>query len=217
RQEMRRTGAIVHVEPQVFDLLVHLIRNRDRIVSKDELFEAIWQGRIVSEATLSSRISAARRALGDSGNDQSFIRTLHKRGFRFVGDVECDGSAPAANAIETGVALEGPVHEAAKLVPAHASLPLSDEPGAPSFDDVGRGSDREYLAHGLAGAGPGRPALADRLSEAADDFAMLHADAGAAAADPTKAAASNERRITRNSLVAVGAVALVLLTAPAAW
>src|SRR5262250_410597 len=132
RHEMRRTGAIVHVEPQVFDLLVHLIRNRDRIVSKDELFEAIWQGRIVSEATLSSRISAARRALGDSGNDQSFIRTLHKRGFRFVGDVESDGSAPAANAIETGVALEGPVHEAAKLLPAHASLPLSDEPSAPS-------------------------------------------------------------------------------------
>src|SRR5215472_8878303 len=141
RHELRRAGMIVHVEPQVFDLLVYFIRNRDRIVSKDELFDAIWQGRIVSEATLSSRISAARRALGDSGNDQSFIRTLHKRGFRFVGDVECDGSAPAANAIETGVALEGPVHEAAKLVPAHASLPLSDEPSAPSFDDVGRGSD----------------------------------------------------------------------------
>jgi len=204
RQEMRRTGAIVHVEPQVFDLLVHLIRNRDRIVSKDELFEAIWQGRIVSEATLSSRISAARRALGDSGNDQSFIRTLHKRGFRFVGDVECDGSAPAANAIETGVALEGPVHEAAKLVPAHASLPLSEE-------------DQEYLAHGLAAAVASRPAVADRLSEAADDLAMLHADAGAAAAAQTKAAASNRRRVTRNALVAVGAVALVLLTAPAAW
>ena len=77
RQELRRAGAIVHIEPQVFDLLVHLIRNRDRIVSKDELIDVIWQGRIVSEATLSSRISAARRALGDSGNDQSFIRSLH--------------------------------------------------------------------------------------------------------------------------------------------
>lgn len=214
RQEMRRTGAIVHVEPQVFDLLVHLIRNRDRIVSKDELFEAIWQGRIVSEATLSSRISAARRALGDSGNDQSFIRTLHKRGFRFVGDVECDGSAPAANAIETGVALEGPVHETAKLVPAHASDELSAS--APSFDDVGRGPDQEYLAHGLAAAVAGGPALAERVSDAADDFAMLPADAGAAGAAPTKAAASNGRRI-RNLLVAAGAVALVLLTAPAAW
>ena len=93
RQELRRAGAIVHVEPQVFDLLVYLIRNRDRTVSKDELFDSIWQGRVVSEATLSSRISAARRALGDSGNDQSFIRTLHKRGFRFVGDVDEDGAA----------------------------------------------------------------------------------------------------------------------------
>jgi TolB-like protein/Flp pilus assembly protein TadD len=104
-------------------------------------------------------------------------------------------------------------------VPAHASLPLSEEPSAAalSFDDVGRGSDQEYLAHGLAGAGPGRPALAGRASEAADDFAMLHADAGAAAAAATKAAASNGRRITRNLLVAVGALALVLLTAPAAW
>jgi TolB-like protein/DNA-binding winged helix-turn-helix (wHTH) protein/Flp pilus assembly protein TadD len=100
RQELRRAGAIVHIEPQVFDLLVHLIRNRDRIVSKDELIDVIWQGRIVSEATLSSRISAARRALGDSGNDQSFIRTLHKRGFRFVGGVDEDNSAPTAIAVE---------------------------------------------------------------------------------------------------------------------
>jgi len=99
RHELRRAGATVHVEPQVFDLLVHLVRHRDRIVTKDELFDAIWQGRIVSEATLSSRISAARRALGDSGNDQSFIRTLHKRGFRFVGDVDADGAAPAPDAL----------------------------------------------------------------------------------------------------------------------
>ena len=96
RRELRRAGTIVHTEPQVFDLLVHLIRNRDRIVRKDELFDAIWQGRIVSEATLNSRISAARRALGDSGNDQNLIRTLHKRGFRFVGEVEDDNLAPTA-------------------------------------------------------------------------------------------------------------------------
>jgi len=98
RHELRRAGAIVHIEPQVFDLLVHLVRYRDRIVSKDELVDAIWQGRAISDAALSSRISAARRALGDSGNDQSFIRTLHKRGFRFVGDVEEDSSVPAAGA-----------------------------------------------------------------------------------------------------------------------
>ena len=79
----------------MFDLLLYLVRNRDRIVSKDELIETIWQGRVISDAALSSRISAARRAIGDTGNDQTLIRTLHKRGFRFVGEVE-DGSTPAA-------------------------------------------------------------------------------------------------------------------------
>jgi len=88
QQELRRLGQAVHIEPQVFDLIVHLVRNRDRIVSKDELIETIWNGRIISEAALSSRINGARRALGDNGSDQAMIRTLHKRGFRFVGDVE---------------------------------------------------------------------------------------------------------------------------------
>ena len=88
QQELRRLGEAVHIEPQVFDLIVHLVRNHDRIVSKDELIETIWNGRIISEAALSSRINGARRALGDNGNDQALIRTLHKRGFRFVGDVQ---------------------------------------------------------------------------------------------------------------------------------
>ena len=100
RHELRRAGTIVHIEPQVFDLLVHLIKNRERIVGKDELFDVIWEGRIVSEATLSSRISAARRALRDSGNDQSLIRTVYKRGFRFVGDVDESSSTPAAGALD---------------------------------------------------------------------------------------------------------------------
>src|SRR5499433_2974583 len=139
---MRRTGTIVHVEPQVFDLLVHLIRNRDRIVSKDELFEAIWQGRIVSEATLSSRISAARRALGDSGNDQSFIRTLHKRGFRFVGGVDGDNSAPTAIAVEK--ASPGAV-EAVNVVPTDEPPAL---PGGPS-DAAGN----HAMLHAARGAG----------------------------------------------------------------
>jgi TolB-like protein/DNA-binding winged helix-turn-helix (wHTH) protein len=88
RHEVRRAGESVHIEPQVFDLIVHLMRNRDRIVSKDELIETIWNGRIISEAALSSRVNGARRVLGDNGNDQVFIKTLHKRGFRFVADVQ---------------------------------------------------------------------------------------------------------------------------------
>src|SRR6188508_1264868 len=98
RQEVRRDGAVVPVEPQVFDVLAYLVQNRDRIVSKDELFESVWQGRIVSDAALNSRISAARRAVGDDGAAQALIRTAHKRGFRFVGDVHVDDMEPPAEA-----------------------------------------------------------------------------------------------------------------------
>ena len=112
QQELRRLGEPVHIEPQVFDLIVHLARNHDRIVSKDELIETIWNGRIISEAALSSRINGARRALGDNGTDQVFIRTLHKRGFRFVGHVQAI-SAPEADV------------ETARLVPDDAVAPGS--------------------------------------------------------------------------------------------
>lgn len=87
RRELHRAGDAVHVEPQVFDLILHLIRNRDRVVSKDDLLASVWGGRIVSESTLSNRINAARRALGDSGEHQQFIKTIARRGIRFVGDV----------------------------------------------------------------------------------------------------------------------------------
>ena len=94
RYELRRAEKIVPVEPQVFDLLVYLVRNGNRIVSKDELIDAVWLGRIVSEAAFSSRLSAARRALGDDGARQVFIRTHYKRGFSFIGKLE-DQPTPA--------------------------------------------------------------------------------------------------------------------------
>jgi len=86
--ELRRGGKPYAIEPKAFDLLLYLIENRDRIVSKDEIHKTIWEGRIVSEATLSSCINTARRAIGDSGKAQNYIRTLPRRGFRFVGGVE---------------------------------------------------------------------------------------------------------------------------------
>ena len=86
RRELRHAGAVVHVEPQVFDLLIHLVRNRDRVVSKDDLIASVWGGRIVSDSTLTSRINAARKALGDSGGAQRLIRTIARKGVRFVGD-----------------------------------------------------------------------------------------------------------------------------------
>ncbi len=93
RRELRRGGEIVAVEPQVFDLLVYVIRNRDRVVSKDDLVEAVWDGRIVSDSTLTTRINAMRKALGDSGEEQRLIRTVARKGIRFVGDVTEGGPA----------------------------------------------------------------------------------------------------------------------------
>lgn len=86
--ELTSGGAVVPLEPQVFALLRLLIENRDRLVSKDEIIEKIWNGRIVSEAAISSRIKSARQAIGDDGEAQRLIRTLPKVGFRFVGEVE---------------------------------------------------------------------------------------------------------------------------------
>ena len=88
--DLRRDGEPVPVEPQVFGVINLLIENRDHVVSKDELIEVVWEGRIVSDATLSSRISAARTAVGDTGRDQNVIRTIPRRGFRFVAAVTAD-------------------------------------------------------------------------------------------------------------------------------
>jgi TolB-like protein len=93
RRELRRDGHQVSVEPQVFDLLHHLLRNRNRVVTKDELLAAVWGGRIVSESALTSRINAARSAVGDTGEGQRLVRTLRGRGFRFVGAVREEEAA----------------------------------------------------------------------------------------------------------------------------
>ena len=84
RRELRRGSGIVPTTPQVFDLLDYLIRNRERVVSKDDLVAAIWQGRTISNAALTTRLNAARAAIGDSGEGQHLIKTLQRRGFRFI-------------------------------------------------------------------------------------------------------------------------------------
>ncbi len=84
RRELSRSADQIAIEPQVFDVLLYLARNRDRVVTKDDLIAAVWGGRIVSEATLTSRINAARKAVGDSGEQQTVIKTYPRRGFRFV-------------------------------------------------------------------------------------------------------------------------------------
>ena len=88
RRELRRGRELVAVEPQVFDLLLYLIENRDRVVSKDDMIAAVWGGRIVSDSTLTSRINAARKAVADNGEEQRVIRTVARKGIRFVCAVE---------------------------------------------------------------------------------------------------------------------------------
>jgi DNA-binding winged helix-turn-helix (wHTH) protein len=101
RRELRREGSVIHVEPQVFDVLVHLVRHRDRVVSKEDLIRAVWDGRSVSDDMVTSRVSAARRAIGDIGAEQRLIRTMTRRGFRFVGEVREE-----PNASPTGTAAQ---------------------------------------------------------------------------------------------------------------
>ena len=91
RHELRRGAEQIAVEPQVFNLLLYLIRNRDRVVSKDELISTVWNGRAISDSALSSRITAARQAVGDSGELQQFIRTVARKGFRFRRERRCAG------------------------------------------------------------------------------------------------------------------------------
>ena len=91
RRELHRGSEAISVEPQVLDLLICLVQNRNRVVTKDDLIASVWRGRIVSEATLTSRIYAARKAVGDSGQGQRLIRTIARKGLRFVGDVQTIG------------------------------------------------------------------------------------------------------------------------------
>jgi TolB-like protein/class 3 adenylate cyclase/Tfp pilus assembly protein PilF len=96
RRELRRGPESIAVEPQVFDLLIYLVENRDRVVSKDDLINSIWGGRIVSDSTLTSRVNAARKAVGDSGEEQKLIRTIARKGLRFVGEVRIQSNRDEA-------------------------------------------------------------------------------------------------------------------------
>src|SRR5260370_41655882 len=95
RRELHRGSSLLSVEPQVFDLLLFLISNRERVVSKDDLLASVWRGRAVSESTLASPINAARRAVGHTGKQQRLIATALGKGFRFVG-VAQEVQKPAA-------------------------------------------------------------------------------------------------------------------------
>jgi TolB-like protein len=140
RRELTRHAELVAIGPKVFDLLLFLMQNREHVVSKDALLDAIWAGRIVSESTLTSHINAVRKAIGDSGEEQRLIRTVARKGFRFVGDVkETDGlAAPSTKTVKPDEA------SAPALVlpdsPSIAALPFQNWSGDP---------EQEYFADGM--------------------------------------------------------------------
>jgi TolB-like protein len=130
RRELHRGPDVISIAPQVFDLLEYLIVNRERVVSKDDLVNAIWNGRIVSDAALTTRLNSARAALGDSGEQQRLIKTLPRKGFRFVGAVR-EERAPAT-ALKPTLALPDK--------PSIAVVPFQNLSGDP---------EQEYFTDGM--------------------------------------------------------------------
>ena len=141
-RELRRDGELVAMQPQVFDLLVHLLMHRDHVVSRNDLIALVWGGRTVSDSTLDSRINAARNAIGDCGKEQRLIRTIPRKGLRFVG---------AVNEHVNGVHPPPEPAEAA-AEPAPRPLPLPDRPAIAvlPFDNMSGDQEQEYFSDGIS-------------------------------------------------------------------
>src|SRR4029079_13828100 len=142
-RELRRDGALVAMQPQVFDLLVHLLKHRDHVVSRDDLIALVCGGRIVSDSTPDSRITAARNAIGDTGKDQRLIRTIPRKGLRFIGavDEQVNGFHLAAAPAEI---------TSERAPPPPISLPDRPTIAVLPFNNMSGDHDQEYFSDGIS-------------------------------------------------------------------
>ena len=159
RRELFRGADLIPIGPQVFDLLAYLVMSRERVVTKDDLLDAVWGGRIVSESTLTSHINAVRKAIGDSGEEQSLIRTVARKGFRFIGEVE---EIPQTPGKRTEIRISGEAGEhlppnsplaapEGKVAAQPVSLTLPDKPSIAvlPFQNMSGDAEQDYFADGV--------------------------------------------------------------------
>ena len=125
RYELRRAGTCQRIEPKVFDLLAYLMQHRDRVITKEELLDRLWQNQTVSESALTYCVRAARLAIGDNGRVQQAIKTVHSRGYRFITAVEQQSDGQVGDA-------STPMADAAPALPDHRQ----EQPDIPLPDDT---------------------------------------------------------------------------------
>ena len=145
RFEISQNGIAIHAEPQVIELLNYFVRNSGRLVTRDELNQAVWKGRVVSDSAISGRIKIARKLLGDDGRQQKYIRTIHKKGFSFNAQVQADDTA-AVN-LEDGEQSTGDTHSDVVVSPNRCAPRPSI--GVLKFINLSENTERGYFAEGM--------------------------------------------------------------------